>query len=236
MSAPGDLLEHRRGQQRGEEVAVHELAGAVDEEAAVGVAVPGDPEVGAGLAHLGDDELAVLGQQRVGLVVGELAVGLPVGLDQLERQRAQDRADHRAGHAVAAVEHDLQRLDRGRVDVSSARALEVLVDVDLLGGAAAGRVAEAVLDVRADLAAARGRRTARPSRARPSSRRCTPSGCGGGAHQAAVEVARADEPIEHLGADHPGVDDVGALGDQPVAVARRPARARTGACRAPGRR
>ena len=46
------LLEDRGGQQRGQEVAGHELAGAVDEEAAVGVAVPRDPEVGAGLAHL----------------------------------------------------------------------------------------------------------------------------------------------------------------------------------------
>ena len=42
----------------------------------------------------------------------------------------------------------------------------------------------------------------------------------GGAHQPAVEAARADEPIEHLGADHAGVDDVHALGDQTVAIAR----------------
>ena len=145
----GDLLEDRRGQQRGEEVAVHELAGAVDEEAAVGVAVPRDPEVGALLAHLAHDELAVLGQQRVRLVVGELAVRHPVGLDQLERQLSQDRADHRPGHAVAAVDDDLQRLDRGSRRSSPARAaLEGRVDVDLLGGAAAGRVAQAVLDVR----------------------------------------------------------------------------------------
>ena len=41
------LGEHRLGQQRGQEVAVDERARVVDEEAAVGVAVPGDPEVGA---------------------------------------------------------------------------------------------------------------------------------------------------------------------------------------------
>jgi hypothetical protein len=40
-----------------------------------------------------------------------------------------------------------------------------------------------------------------------------------GAHQPAVEVARADQPVDHLGADHPGVDDVRALGDEPVPVA-----------------
>ena len=99
-----DLLEDARREQRGEEVAGHELALAVDEEAAVGVAVPGDAEVGAGLQDLADDELAVLGQQRVRLVVGELAVGLPVGGDELDRQLLEDRADHRARHPVAAVE------------------------------------------------------------------------------------------------------------------------------------
>ena len=72
----GALLEHGLGQQRGQEVAGDELARAVDEEAAVGVAVPRDAEVRAApRSDLVDDELAVLGQQRVRLVVGELAVG-----------------------------------------------------------------------------------------------------------------------------------------------------------------
>ncbi len=105
----GVLAQQRLGEQRGEEVAVDERAGVVDEEAAVGVAVPGDAEVGAGVAHLLDDQLAVLRQQRVGLVVGEVAVGRPVGLDQLEVQALEQRPDHRAGHPVAAVEDDLQR-------------------------------------------------------------------------------------------------------------------------------
>ena len=46
------LLEHRLGEQRGDEVAGHELAGVVDEEAAVGVAVEGDAEVGSLLERL----------------------------------------------------------------------------------------------------------------------------------------------------------------------------------------
>src|SRR3954447_17543747 len=74
------------GEDRGEEVAVDEAPGVVDEEAAVGVAVLGDAEVGAGLAHLVDDEAAVLLEHRVGLVVGELAVRLPVELDEVERK------------------------------------------------------------------------------------------------------------------------------------------------------
>ena len=40
------LLEDRLGEQRGDEVAGNELAGVVDEEAAVGVAVERDAEVG----------------------------------------------------------------------------------------------------------------------------------------------------------------------------------------------
>ena len=48
----GLLLEHALGEQRGREVAGDELARVVDEEAAVGVAVEGDAEVGALLERL----------------------------------------------------------------------------------------------------------------------------------------------------------------------------------------
>ena len=41
------LEQERLGQQRRHEIAGDELAGAVDEEAAIGVAVPRDPDVGA---------------------------------------------------------------------------------------------------------------------------------------------------------------------------------------------
>jgi hypothetical protein len=41
----------------------------------------------------------------------------------------------------------------------------------------------------------------------------------GRAHQAAVELARAHEEVEHLGPDHPGVEHARALGDHAVAVA-----------------
>ena len=43
----------------------------------------------------------------------------------------------------------------------------------------------------------------------------------GGHHRAAVEVPRADQVVEHLGGDHPGVDHLGALEDHPVAQLRR---------------
>ena len=170
--------------------------------------------------HLLDDELAVLGQQRVRLVVGELAVRDPVGLDDLDRELVQDRADHRARHAVAAVHDDLQRLDHGRVDDLQRDLVEVGVDLDLLEAAAARGFAEPVLDVRADLGQAavagqRDRAALDHLRARVGLRVVA-----GGAHQAAVEVAAADQPIQHLGADHAGVHDVRALGHQTLAVAQ----------------
>src|SRR3954452_16075138 len=90
----GLLLQQVLGEHGREEVAVDEAPGVVDEEAAVGVAVPGDAEVGAGLAHLVDDEAPVLLEQRVGLVVREFPVGLPVGLDELEAEALEDGADH----------------------------------------------------------------------------------------------------------------------------------------------
>ena len=56
----GLSLEHALGEQRRDEVSGDELAGVVDEEAAVGVPVEGDPEPGALLSRARDDELAVL--------------------------------------------------------------------------------------------------------------------------------------------------------------------------------
>ncbi len=108
--AAGLLLENRLGEQRGREVAGDELARVVDEEAAVGVAVVGDAEVGALLAHLLDDELAVLGQQRIRLVVRERTVGLEVAAHDLDlRQPLEHRRQHRAGHPVRRVDDDPQR-------------------------------------------------------------------------------------------------------------------------------
>ncbi len=81
---PGLLGEHRPGEQGRDEVARHELPRVVDEEAAVGVAVVGDPEVGALRPRLLDDERAVLGEQRVRLVVRERPVRLEVAPHDVE--------------------------------------------------------------------------------------------------------------------------------------------------------
>ena len=60
----GILDQERFGQQRRHEVAGDELAGAVDEEHAVGVAVPRDADVGLLRNHPLDDVAAVLFDQR----------------------------------------------------------------------------------------------------------------------------------------------------------------------------
>ena len=229
----GLLGEHAVGEQRGEEVAVDELAPVVDEEAAVGVPVPGDPEVGALGEHAVDDELAVLGQQRVRLVVGELAVGDPVGLDRVEAEAVEQRADHRPGHPVAAVDDHPQRLDRARVDERERVLAELLVDVD---GLDAGR-RPAPRARPSAIIAWMSPIPASPESASAPSRTQLHPGVGlrvvrGGDHRPAVELARADEEIEHLGADHPGVEHGRALGDQPGDAPRAPSPAPSAACRA----
>ena len=220
MSAPGMRCEYLPGQEGGEEVAVHEAAVAVDEEAAIGVAVPRDPQVGCLGADLVDHELPVLGQQRIGLVVGEVAVRLPVARHELEGgQPLEHGPDHRARHAVAAVEHHLERPDRGRIDGAQRALAEGGGDVDRLGAARrAGGRREAGGHERPDLpdagvARQRQRALAHELRARVGLRVVRRR-----AHQSAVERLRADEEIQHLRADHSGVEHVRALRDHAVAI------------------
>ena len=153
---------------------------------------------------LSHDELAVLGQQRVRLVVGEVAVRRPVMRHEVEPEALQQRTDHRPGHPVAAVDDDLQRLDRARVHERERDLVEGVVEVDLLDRARARgrRVRDPALDQPADVLdalVARQRERALAHELRAGVRLRVVRG---GAHQAAVELARADEPVEHLGADH----------------------------------
>jgi hypothetical protein len=155
-------------------------------------------------------------------VVGELAVGLPVGRDQLERvESLQDWPDHRTGHAVATVEHHAQRADRRGIDERERARLELGVDVHLLD--AAGRDVgrgQAVDDERAHVADPGVARQRQRALAHELGARVGLRVVRGRAHQAAVELARPDEEVEHLGADHPGVQHVRALRHHPVAIPR----------------
>ncbi len=106
------LQEKRLGEERRDEVAGDELAGAVDEEAAVGVAVPRDADVGL----LGDDALddvaPVLFDERIRFVVREAAVDLEAEPRRPAGQPIEELRRDQAAHAAAGVEHDVERLDR----------------------------------------------------------------------------------------------------------------------------
>ncbi len=65
-------------------------------------------------------------------MVGEIAVGGPIGGDEIQAEPFEQRADHRPGHPVAAVDDDAQRLDGAGVDERQRVGLEVVVDLDLL--------------------------------------------------------------------------------------------------------
>ena len=224
----GLLREDRLGQERGEEVAVHEATCVVYEEAAVGVAVPGDAQLGTLRQDLLHHEAAVLGQERVGLVIGELAVGLPVGLHLVQRQRVEDGPHHRPRHPVPAVQHDLHRPDAGGVHEARDGRAELVVD-GLLVEPAAG------LRRRSELAFGNGAsHVADPGVSRERDRPAldqlgpgvVPGVVRGGAHQPAVELARSDREIEDLGAHPADVQDIGALVPQPIRIAGRHGRRR----------
>ena len=114
--APGCFSRNASAEQRGDEVAGNELAAAVDEEAAVGVAVPGDADVGLLADDLGGDVAAVLLDQRIGFVVREGAVDLEAQLRHLAGKPVEQLRRDQPGHAAAGVEHDGERLDDRRID------------------------------------------------------------------------------------------------------------------------
>ena len=92
-------------QQGGHEVAGYEGACVVDEEAAIGVAVPGDAEVGLFRNHSLLDLSAVFGLQGIRRVVRKGAVEVEVHADGLDGEGREDRRCTHGAHAVAGVEH-----------------------------------------------------------------------------------------------------------------------------------
>ncbi len=126
------------GDQGGDGGGGDRFAALVDDEAAVGVAVEGEAEVGALLPDplLQVDEVGRV--ERVGLVVGEGAVELEVQGDDGERQSGEDGRDGVAAHAVARVDDDLQRADAGDVDERAQVGRVVLEGVAAGDGAGGG--------------------------------------------------------------------------------------------------
>ena len=186
----------------------------VDEEAAVGVAVPGDAEVGL----LGDDAradlAAVLLEQRVGLVVGEGAVDLEVHLDAANGRALEDERGELAGDAVGGVHDDAerrQRRRRRRTRRCRRRPGTGPPPRSRRRAAAAGALGDrltALLELGDALLAAERQRPCADELHAVVLRRVVR--CGD--HGAAVEAARGDAVVEHLGGDQAEVDGRGAGG------------------------
>ena len=149
---PGSLAQLAAGDECRDDRGRDDVAPLVDDEAAVGVAVEGQPHVGPDLADLGLQVAQVLRVDRVGLVVGERAVELEVHRHHVEREPGEDPRDGVAAHAVAGVDGHLERADAGQVD-------ELVEVVGVLRDQVAGRDSanrpvvrgDAVLDHRPDL-------------------------------------------------------------------------------------
>ena len=114
----GPLLDHFRGADRHDPVAVHHVAVLVHEDDPIRVAVQGDTEIGAVLL----DRLAHhLGVQRAALGVDVGAVGLDPDRDHLGAQFLEDCRGHLVGRPVGAVQHDLQA---GEIEILGKGALQ----------------------------------------------------------------------------------------------------------------
>src|SRR5262249_39696371 len=130
---------HVLGEQHHQAVRVDDGAGVGHHADAVAVAVEGQAQVGAFALHAGDQVFQVFRLARVRVVVGEVAIPLAEQRNHAAAQGLDQLGCDPPGHAVAAVDHHLDRLGHGDV---VADLLEVAIeDVDLFDTAhAAGQV------------------------------------------------------------------------------------------------
>ena len=108
--------QERLCEKRRDEVAGNEFARAVDEEAAVGVAVPRDADVRLLPDHFRDDVAAVFFDQRIGFVVREVAVDLKTQPGRQARQLIEHPGRGNGGRPAAGIEDHFERFDDRRVD------------------------------------------------------------------------------------------------------------------------
>ena len=90
----------------------------VEQKAAIEVAIPSDTQIRAVSEYGLAGGRAVLLEQRIGNTVGEVAVGLVMHPDKLERQMRRQRVQRYSRAAVAGVHHDAQRLEGCHVHVA----------------------------------------------------------------------------------------------------------------------
>ena len=179
------------------------------------------PRSAAVLADLADDELAVLGQQRVGLVVGEAPVEVEEVRHRVDRQAIEHRGQVEARHPVGGVQDHAQVADGRRGPRSPGTRSTNLSSrlssrLRLPGVAASGGPARAM-------------RPTSPMPASPESGSAPavtifmPVYCGRvvarGDAGAGVEAAVGDREVEHLGGAEPQLDDVGSRGERALGEA-----------------
>ena len=208
----GELAYGDERRQRGR---VDDVTALVDHEAAIGVAVEREAEIGAGLAHLGLQVAHVVGLDRVGLMVGEGAVEL----EEQRRDRQREAGEHRrhcvSAHAVAGIDDDVQVPDGVQRDEGAQEGGVVGEHISLRHGAV--RAVEArhalsrpgqheVLDLPQAGVLAHGGRTDATELDAVVLRRVV----AGGEHRAR-KVERAGGVIELVGRGEPDLDDVHAL-------------------------
>ena len=172
---------------------------------------------------------------RVGLVVGEAAVELEVHRRDVERQVGEHLRHGEAAHAVAGVDDDLQRPDvadprhqalAGRPRTRRAGRGSVTVPgVPSYAGTPASTM-------RADVGQAAVLADRRGAGAAQLDAVVLRRVVAGGEHRAG-HVEAAGGEVEQVGRAEPGLDDVGALARSRRRRTRRPARARSRACRRP---
>ncbi len=114
--SPRMLGQNRPGEECGGERTRHRLGLLVDQEHSIGVAIEGQPDVGADLEHSSLEVSKVLHVERVGRVVRKRAVELGIQEVDLEGQIGEGRRHHESAHAVGGVGHDLQRPEGAGVD------------------------------------------------------------------------------------------------------------------------
>ncbi len=114
---PGSPRSSTEAKQPHDVVALDEGAVLVEEEAAVEIPVPGEPEIRAVSADRRDGRRPVLLEHGIRDAVGKAAVGLVVDLDELERQVRLQLVDDEPRPAVAGIDHDFQGLELRHIDI-----------------------------------------------------------------------------------------------------------------------
>ena len=105
------------GQQADNVVALDEVAGAVEEKAAIEISIPRNTQICLLCHHPLGSRRAILYQQRIWNPVREVSIGLMVYLNELKREMGFQCINHAASPAVSRGTDDFQRRKGVDVDI-----------------------------------------------------------------------------------------------------------------------